>query len=64
MLQENAIRIAHPAFAEEEFLTIFRDPKMASNIGAEGKRVFEREAGATKVTVGEIQKIVSQRVTQ
>jgi 3-deoxy-D-manno-octulosonic-acid transferase len=64
MLIRNAIRIVSPANVGEEILRLLNDPVLASEVGSMGKQVFEREAGATKLTVKAIQQTLRLRGTQ
>ena len=61
MLEQKALRIAsrmQPAEAIVEWLT---NPALASSDGERGRLVFEREAGATQLTVAAIRQILQSR---
>jgi 3-deoxy-D-manno-octulosonic-acid transferase len=64
MLEGDAIRTVDPGSAGKDILALLNDPVMASQVGIVGKRVFEREAGATKLTVAAIQQILPRRGMQ
>ena len=64
MLDGDAIRTVDPASAGKEILALLNDPVMAFAVGTIGKRIFEREAGATRLTVAAIQQILPRRGLQ
>jgi len=61
MLDDEALAVVHPTELAEALTKLLRDQDAASAMGERGRKVFEKQAGATARTVAAIREILSRR---
>ena len=61
MLNDEALAVVHPTELAEALTKLLRDQDAASAMGERGRKVFEKQAGATARTVAAIREILSRR---